>query len=196
MIFFTSDTHLGHYNIIRYCNRPFQSAEEMDEVIVSNWNKVVNSSDTVYHLGDFAFRDPKLYRERLNGHIVLIRGNHDFKRLNKSNFSLFESVHDLLSIKIENMSIMLCHYAMRVWDKSHFNCWHLYGHSHGTLSEYGKSYDVGVDSNCYTPISFEQLKAIMTKKPDNPNWLKKLQGYREEEFQEAKKKLDQGEDLD
>jgi calcineurin-like phosphoesterase family protein len=191
MNFFTSDTHFGHYNskngngIIKYCKRPFQSIEEMDEAIIANWNSCVSDSDTVYHLGDFAFREPGQYRKRMKGKIVLIQGNHDYKRL-KSCRNLFENIHDTLYVKVEEVSIFLCHFAMRVWHKSHFNSWHLYGHSHGTLDDYGKSYDVGVDSNNFTPVSFLQLRQIMNSKPDNVNWLKRLRGYDEKEFQETK----------
>jgi calcineurin-like phosphoesterase family protein len=157
----------------------------------------VSDSDTVYHLGDFSFRDPYLYRKRLKGKVVLIRGNHDFKRLNsKSENDLFVSINDLLAISIENMTIVLCHFAMRVWHKSHFNSWHLYGHSHGTLSDYGKTYDVGVDSNNFTPVSFSSLKEIMRTKPDNPNWLRNLKGYDEKEYQEVKAQVEQGQDVD
>lgn len=193
MIFFTSDTHLGHHNIIKYCDRPFANTEEMDETIINNWNSVIGPCDTVYHLGDFAFKDPLSYFKRLKGNIILIRGNHDYRW---SNLSFFKSVHDLLQISVENTTIMLCHYAMRVWSKSHFGSWHLYGHSHGTLQAYDKSYDVGVDTNNFTPVSFETLKDIMKKNPDNLNWLKKLKGFDQKEFDEAKKLIDQGIDLD
>lgn len=186
MIFFTSDTHFSHTNILRYCQRPFQTIEEMDEIIVSRWNACVNERDTVYHLGDFAFREPGAYRKRLKGKIILIRGNHDHKIL-KGNWNLFEKVHDLLYIKIENTTIVLCHFALAVWHKSHFNAWHCYGHSHGTFTNTGKSYDVGVDINNFTPVSFEQLSEIMKNKQDNVNLLKRFKGYDENEFQEVKK---------
>lgn len=174
MLYFSSDTHFGHANIIKYCKRPFRNIEEMDEKIIENWNSVVNDSDTVYHLGDFSFRDPYLYRKRLKGMIVLIRGNHDFRYLKQIEKKVFESVHDLLSIKVEDTVIVLCHYAMRVWHKSHFNSFHIYGHSHGGLADYGKTYDVGVDNNNFIPISFLQLKQIMSLKPNNPNFKKNV----------------------
>ncbi len=184
MIFFTADTHFCHTNILQYCNRPFKTVEEMDETIISNWNACVNDSDTVYHCGDFAFRNPEEYLKRLKGRLVLILGNHDYKRIR--DYEKLVPIHDLLSIKIEDVSIVLCHYSMRVWPKSHFNAWNLYGHSHGTLDDWGKSYDVGVDKNGFTPLSFEQLKEIMKTKLDNFNWLKSLKGYNEKEFQEVK----------
>lgn len=52
MIYFTADTHFGHYNVIRFCDRPFASAEEMDEAMIQNWNERVTGNDTVYILGD------------------------------------------------------------------------------------------------------------------------------------------------
>ena len=83
MIWFISDTHFGHANIIRYCNRPFASVQEMDETLVANWNAVVQPDDTVWHLGDFALVKGadvlEQYRSRLNGQINLILGNHDRK---------------------------------------------------------------------------------------------------------------------
>jgi calcineurin-like phosphoesterase family protein len=62
--------------------------------------------------------------------------------------------------------ITLLHYALRVWNKSHYSSWHLYGHSHGSLPDdpNSMSFDVGIDCHNYTPISFEQVKAIMARK--------------------------------
>ncbi len=78
---FTADTHFGHANIIKYCNRPFGSSVEMNETMISNWNKVVQPGDIVYHLGDFCFGrkgyEFDIYFNRLNGLIVFIKGNHD-----------------------------------------------------------------------------------------------------------------------
>lgn len=196
MEFFTSDTHFGHAKIIDYNKRPFSNVEEMDETIINNYNSVVSSNDIVYHLGDFAFRDFYQYRKRLNGNIVLIKGNHDYARLKPRHYNMFKSVHDILELKLNGESIMLCHYAMRTWNKSHFNAWHCYGHSHGRLEGQGKSCDVGVDANNYTPISFLQLKLIMENSSDNPNYLKRLKGYNQKEFDDVKKLVDDGIEVD
>lgn len=80
MIWFTSDTHLGHTNIIKYCDRPFKNTDEMDERIIANWNDIVSPDDTVFHLGDVALGDiskslPKV--ARLNGYKICVLGNHD-----------------------------------------------------------------------------------------------------------------------
>jgi calcineurin-like phosphoesterase family protein len=75
MLFFTADTHFGHANIIKYCQRPFSSVEEMNETLIANWNRVVAAEDTVYHLGDVALGDAKPVLDRLKGKIVLIVGS-------------------------------------------------------------------------------------------------------------------------
>lgn len=177
VIYFTSDTHLGHANIIKYCNRPFDNVQEMDRVIIENWNSVVSQDDWVYHLGDFSMGDPIHYARQLNGRIILLLGNHDHNRLSAL-YKAFgkENIHELLKIKVEGHTIVLCHYAMRVWHKSHFNSWHLYGHSHGKLQGEGKSFDVGVDSWDYTPISVRDVAAEMNERPDNFNKIRKEYG--------------------
>lgn len=79
-VFFTSDTHFGHNNIIRYCDRPFADADEMDEALVANWNAAVKPTDTVWHLGDVALCSVSRLREILdclNGNIHLVIGNHE-----------------------------------------------------------------------------------------------------------------------
>lgn len=165
-IYFTSDTHFGHSNIIRYCNRPFANVREMNETLISNWNSVVGSNDTVYHLGDFSFGWAEQYFNRLNGNIHWVHGNHDRDawQIRKR----FVSHSPLMHVNVDMgdrrpQSIVLCHYAMRVWNKAHHGAWHLYGHSHGTLEDvpYGKSFDVGVDCHDYFPISVERVKEIM-----------------------------------
>lgn len=78
-VFFTSDLHFGHNNIMRFCNRPFKSIEEMDEALIQKWNSVVSKNDLVFDLGDFAFAPNWRWKEilgRLNGHHYLILGNH------------------------------------------------------------------------------------------------------------------------
>jgi calcineurin-like phosphoesterase family protein len=167
-IWFTSDTHFGHYNIIKYCNRPFKDTVEMNETIIRNWNNVVKETDFVYHLGDFAYGKDvtnfDMYFNRLNGFIVLIEGNHDqLASMNKHKFYSYKKMHE---IRYNDQDVILCHYAMRIWNKSHHGAWHLYGHSHGTLPDdiHALSFDVGVDCHNFTPISFERVKEIMDKK--------------------------------
>src|SRR4051812_25435002 len=100
-IFFTSDHHFGHANIIRYSERPFADVEEMNESLITNWNAVVGENDVVYHLGDI-FMTPlpaaKAIRRQLNGRIRLIRGNHD--KVAESMPDSFEWIKDIYEVKI------------------------------------------------------------------------------------------------
>jgi len=170
MEFFTADHHFNHANIIKFCSRPFDDVLEMNEILIKNWNKVVKPKDTVYHLGDLGFGEFRYILERLNGKIILIRGSHDKSALAYQD--IIDCSHNLLEINIEGQPIVLCHYCFRIWARSHYNSWHLYGHSHGRLEPIGKSWDVGVDNNNFTPLSFTQIKKIMAKQPDNPNLIK------------------------
>ena len=159
-IWFTSDQHFGHSNIIRHCRRPFQDVEEMDTKLLANWNSRIRPTDLVYHLGDIIFRssrDPRGYLDRLHGKIHLIRGNHDDRTI-KLCAARFESIESLRTIKIDRQKVVLCHYALRVWDASHYGSWHLYGHSHGKLPTQGLSIDIGVDSHDFLPWSWEEIE--------------------------------------
>lgn len=160
-VFFTSDFHLGHHNIIRYCNRPFSSAAEMDDIIIQNLNYKVKKGDLLYFLGDFCLgrhEQVVAYRRRINCHnIIFIRGNHD-KQIPSNCFS---SIQDIGRYKSGDLQIYLCHYAMRVWNNSYHGSLHLFGHSHGTLSPYGKSFDCGVDANDFMPWSIDEVKERM-----------------------------------
>jgi len=154
MIYFTSDEHYGHESIIKHCNRPFKDKNEMDSVIISNFNSVVNSKDTVYHLGDFSFQNPLQYLKRLNGKHYLIIGNHDAKQ-----HYGFEWAKDCFQLKnvLPNFHIYISHYSHRVWPQAHFGSGHLFGHSHNTLESYGRSFDIGVDTNNFFPYSIEEI---------------------------------------
>jgi calcineurin-like phosphoesterase family protein len=183
--FFTADTHFNHPEIIRHCGRPFLSIQEMNETIIKNWNLKVGPKDLVYHLGDFCFgnrKDHLNYLSRLNGRVILILGNHDSVG-DPKNYG-FSEKHKMLEVKIEKQHITLCHYAMRVWAKSHYDAWMLYGHSHNCLPPEGKTWDVGVDANDFTPLSFEEIKKIMEARPSNLNWLEKLPGYNQKEYED------------
>lgn len=168
---FTSDHHFGHANIIRFCERPFNTVDEMDSELIYRWNEAVGRNDVVYHLGDFALMGLDFARRifrKLNGRIAVVPGGHDKRWLPKSKHNVVsKSGHwisvlpPLVSVTFDKRIIVLCHYAMRVWDRSHYGAWHLYGHSHGKLPEWGNALDVGVDSHDFTPISLEEISVML-----------------------------------
>lgn len=83
-IFFISDPHFGHANIIRYCDRPFKDVQEMNETLIKNWNDTVNPDDIIFILGDIAFGGAATFEEivpKLNGRKYLVLGNHDYKNV-------------------------------------------------------------------------------------------------------------------
>lgn len=170
--FFTADTHFGHKNIIKYCNRPFGSVEEMDEEMIRRWNMVVKPGDKVWHLGDFSYccHNAREIRKRLNGRILLIKGNHD------SMDALWgvdmEVIYPYHETKINEQEIVLFHYGLRTWHHDVRGTWHLYGHSHGGLAPYGKSMDVGVDVHNFAPIHYSFVEKFMAERPigDHPQF--------------------------
>jgi calcineurin-like phosphoesterase family protein len=167
MYFFTADEHYGHSNIIKYCNRPFTNVAEMDDEIIKRHNKIVTKEDIVVHVGDFTLADKivaQIYINSLNGSHIFIRGSHDYWMKNDS--------HEIWERTINGIHIVACHYALRVWPRSHYNSYCLYGHSHGKLDPIGKQWDVGVDNNDFYPVSFDKLIEIMKDRLDNPNLVK------------------------
>ena len=164
MYFFAADEHYGHQNIIRYCDRPFASVQEMDDELVRRHNLVVGKGDIVVHGGDFTLAKSSKAQEyiaRLNGQHVFIQGSHDRW--------LDRSAQEVWQRKVQDHYVVVCHYAMRVWPASHYNSWQLFGHSHGLLDPIGKQWDIGVDANDFTPLSYSQLVEIMAERPDNPD---------------------------
>lgn len=168
MIFFTADLHFGHSNIIKHCSRPFACAGEMDEVILSHIDERVGSGDTLWILGDFAFRgrDPSHYRDRIACRDVrLLLGNHD--KRSKCEKAGFSHVGDVAEISVGKQRIWMSHYAHRVWPASHGGSWHLYGHSHGSLPAIARSLDVGVDNTHpsgpprWCPWSMDDLRRVL-----------------------------------
>lgn len=185
--FFTADLHLGHANILKYCNRPFPSIEEHDAGLISGINAYVEEKDFLYIVGDFSmprgkdkFEKIKKYRDAiLCRNIILIMGNHD-PHLDSGMpenklYSIFPQIYVRLNLKVptedSEQLIILDHYAGRVWNKSHYGSWMLYGHSHGSLPDdpNARSLDVGVDSAFarfgeYRPFSFAEIAKIMSEK--------------------------------
>jgi calcineurin-like phosphoesterase family protein len=172
-LFFTSDTHFGHTNSIKYDSRPFKDVPEMDAAMISNWNKVVPTDGVVFHLGDVGFRSPEDLRnilDQLNGKIYLIKGNHDKSAVKypcKDRFEIIVDYYELMVKEPYGEKHLLCmmHYPMACWNQSHYGLsWNLHGHSHGRFPAKGKQYDVGVNGNNFTPISYKELKIIMNEK--------------------------------
>lgn len=211
--FFTSDTHFGHGNIVKYCSRnqfladvdrkaleerggswhdgnwkgdgssnwriSREAVENMDNTLIDNINKMVGENDILYHLGDFCFgpkhdilRTASNYRRRIKcKNIYFIWGNHDSFDI-KNCFSI---CYDILNVNVNKQKIVLCHYAMAVWDKSHRSALHLYGHSHANAEPWldkvmpgRRSMDVGVDNAYrllgeYRPFAFEEITAFLLK---------------------------------
>jgi len=163
-IYFTSDTHFGHRNVIKFDGRPFETIEEHDAQLVLNWNSVVKPTDIVYHLGDFALCNDNKAEEimgQLQGQVNYILGNHDGRKLVKRLEKYFNVIGSYYEITIDNQLIIMCHYAFGVWKKSHKGSWNLHGHSHGSYPARGKQLDVGINCHNYFPISFESIKKHM-----------------------------------
>lgn len=182
-IWFTSDTHFGHKNILTFCERPFNSVEEMDNVIIEKWNSKVGKDDIVFHLGDFAFASNKRWQDliyKLNGKIYLILGNHDITRWPGTyTMQLFDRVENQMMLKIDNKyKVYLNHFPFLCYDGTYRNpedCTiQLHGHVHERIGGIGKDdqrlqyrfpyqYDVGVDNNNFYPISWEEILKIIYK---------------------------------
>lgn len=174
MIWFTSDLHFGHANIIRFASRPFADVETMTEGLIERWNTRVQPRDEIYVLGDFCWRPPKYalpILERLRGRKYLVEGNHDRACVRDKTFqSHFAWIKPLVEIKIQDRDahggvqrITLCHYPLLTWNHAHRGAWMLHGHSHGSLPAtlQGRRIDVGVDCQGFEPKSYDALKEQM-----------------------------------
>lgn len=173
-VFFTSDLHFGHKNIIRFDNRPFTSVEEMDEALIRNWNKKVKKNDLIYILGDISWhKDDKTCEifERLNGRKILIKGNHD--RVHGKIKNYFEEITDYKEITLPgNKHITLCHYPIVFFNRHHYGAFMFYGHVHNShewqMTENYKfeleeldircnMFNVGTMVHNYEPVTFEEI---------------------------------------
>lgn len=172
MIYFTSDLHLGHDSIIDLCGRPFSSVEEMDEVLIANWNARVTNADTVFVVGDLIFKNKRPaedYLRRLKGRKRLVVGNHDRKWMGDVDLScFFESVDALLEVDVCGRHVTLCHYPMMSW--SHMgreSSLHAHGHIHNSrdgaywplLRTMERALNASVEVNGYMPVTLEELAA-------------------------------------
>lgn len=169
--FFTSDLHLGHANIIRYCARPFSDVRDMDRGLIERWNAVIGREDEVWVVGDFCIsrdRSAQSYLSELNGNKHLVRGNHD--KHDTITASGWRSVQDIAHLNVEKRRIVLCHYGMRTWPRIGRGAVMLYGHSHGRLPCFrtpsgGGTCDVGVDVWDYRPVTLREVLSRMERLP-------------------------------
>jgi len=166
MEYFISDTHFGHKGSLNWPNeaaRKFKNVKEMNETIINNWNSIVKKEDTVYFLGDFAYKcsekEIKKFFDLLNGKIILIKGNHDNRTLKANQkYHRFESIHDLLHITLYNREFVLCHYPIESWNGKNRGTIHLHGHTHERNTNItGNILNVSCEVINYTPLSIEQV---------------------------------------
>jgi len=168
---FTSDYHLGHANIIKYCNRPFKNLEHMNTEIIRRHNERIKPEDTVFFLGDFCFKNTPNsvkrgegdivktieYEKRLNGKLIFIKGNHD---RNNSCKTIIES----LVIRFSNKWIKLIHNPDSQYIDTKYDlifAGHVHNHWKFKRIKMGYSFidiiNVGVDVNNFYPQTFEEL---------------------------------------
>lgn len=163
-IWYSSDNHFSHRNIIKYSNRPFANVDEMNEEIIRRHNSRVKPTDNWYCLGDFCFdKNPDKFLSRMNGKKHLIIGNHDSVKTQESYY--WDSVQPYLEISDDQTKIILCHYSFRVWNQSHRGAIALYGHSHGSLPGNNQSLDVGVDCWDFYPVNIHEIKERLKTLP-------------------------------
>lgn len=149
-----ADHHFNHANIIKFCpsTRPYNSLEHMNQSMIMEWNHLVAPDDTVYILGDICFGNVASAIEivsQLSGNKILIRGNHDKKLVKDPAFAcLFNEIHLYHEIIHNGIFVVMFHFPIVNWEKSHWGSVHLYGHVHDKASglESFRATNVGVDS--------------------------------------------------
>jgi calcineurin-like phosphoesterase family protein len=158
-VYFTSDHHFGHSGARTLFRRPFASVSEMDRQMIERWNSVVKPGDEVWHLGDFAVRQPA---ERvmsllmtLHGRKYLVTGNNDDAEVTGS--AGWTSVQAYAEVTVDGASLVLCHYPFRTWNGMGKGSINLHGHSHGRLRQLPRQFDAGVDVWDFQPVTLAQL---------------------------------------
>ena len=177
--FFTSDTHFQHTNIIKYCKRPFKTVEENDEELIRRWNEKVPEDGIVFHLGDVGFGHPQIINDilkQLHGKIYLVIGNHDWRRVTTQYAWRFKLMTQQINMKIGKRHIILNHYPMLAFSGAWRGVdatYQLFGHVHTSpytdegLDQqrmkmlFTSQYDVGVDNNDFTPVSWKEVDQII-----------------------------------
>lgn len=170
MIWFTSDTHLGHENVLGFCDRPWASIQAMNDELIDKINELVAPGDTLYHLGDYSFKmtlaDAAELRKRINcKDIHLITGNHDKDWTQPAVKGTFKVEKPICVLKVEGKKLILSHYPIADWQGMAYGSIHLHGHIHSVGPAYNEAnrdrgifrYDVGVDANGFRPVSLDEI---------------------------------------
>lgn len=164
MQYFVSDFHFNHKKMLE--TRPqFVSLENMNDTMINNFNTKVTNKDTTYFLGDFSWTNPIEFLDRLNGHFIFIKGNHDSKiPISKK---IIYSNNGYYDTEINNQKITVCHYPLHSWNCSHWGSWLFYGHHHSKTDFGGKSINCSVDALDFIPISWDEVIEYMKNRPNN-----------------------------
>tara|TARA_Y100000310_G_scaffold9417_1_gene9819 strand:+ start:7329 stop:7982 length:654 start_codon:yes stop_codon:yes gene_type:complete len=163
--YFISDTHFGHKNVIRYCNRPFKTVSEMNETMISRWNETVTDADRVFVIGDVFLTDlneATRIIKRLNGYKILVAGNHDRSKKTMLHAG-FDEYHKRYEYEIDGIGKgLLLHYPMpdSIIEKLGYN-FLIHGHIHRKPKFYGLKLNVAVDLIDFTPLSLDGVKKIL-----------------------------------
>ena len=168
-IFYIADTHFGHANIIRLNNRPFSNVDEMNRVMIENWNSRAHKDDIVYIDGDFAFKSSNHavdILDKLNGRKVLIKGNHDGRNLKDPAFRKhFEEICDRKTINDNGRMVVIDHFPLIEWDGFFRGTYLVYGHIHNNTSNFAykcmkeldNALNAGVDINNFMPVTLDEM---------------------------------------
>lgn len=182
-IWFTSDLHFGHENVIGFCNRPWKNVESMNEGLIQRWNSRVEPHHLVYVVGDFAFcnsTDRSFILSRLNGIKILVQGNHDKGHVCPKGFS---SMISSFEMSIAGQKVHISHYPPKytgvkgLWYKyvlkkvpkyldrmpPNDGGWFIHGHTHDKSKFKGRCIHVGVDAWDYYPVSLKEISSYIQK---------------------------------
>ncbi len=166
MIYYVSDLHFNHQKIIESCNRPFKNVDDMNKILINNWNSRIKNSDVVYYLGDFAIvKNNKQAEEaielvkKLNGKITLIHGNHDSRLTKNEEFrKLFNEIAIYKKVNDNGRYVILMHYPLESWERSYYGSYHVHGHTHNyKINNIKNRFNAGVDVNEFKPVTLDEL---------------------------------------
>ena len=168
MIYYISDLHFGHRNVIGMDGRPFETIEEMDETLIRLWNERVTDEDDVYILGDFAYRNGNAaswYLRQLRGRKHLVIGNHDrVTTRDQQAMAYFVSAEKLDWVMDNGRSVSLCHFPVAEWYGKRYGGYHVHGHLHNRRDEvyefmarFDRALNAGCMLNGYRPVTLEEL---------------------------------------